>query len=559
MRRLAPIALGAFVASCAAAALPPAKPPCSSNADCSSSEVCFPEGCGDLGAGLVVEVHGDTRTGQLAQDFAIAQADFKPTIDIPLKPPTTLLGEFQRNFSPYTDSVTVKVRGESTLIPGVVRSYQATFASPERGTYSLPIGAGSFTVTAQADDPSIPPGLKDVTAEPGTINTVTFAFPSTDGTLTMTGRLIKRIQPGIPAIQIPVTEAPMQLQAFDPQTQKPLSQPVQSSATYGDFVIFIAPEAQKLDAIVLVASPRDPGSLVPSKTFTITRPFPVVIDPPLQLGDFGDSLPNMKGVVTTTTGVPVASASIYLSGGVNGGGIFTSQVVVTNAMGEFNVNLLPSATDGSYTLTALPAPGSTAGVLQTQVRAVAQLGQIATLKSVVTGTSTVVCPDKITVIGSVVTPKGTVGRGVSVVARAVQQLKELGNQPLPMGETTGFTDESGRFSLELDPGVYQIDFIPNSDLPRTSRIVTVKLESSPDGGAPTNTVDLQQFPLSKPRSVTGTITLPPNTNTGVAPVAVNAIVRYFHVTTIEGRPSSLLLGEAVTDEHGTYAVILPAH
>ena len=446
---------------------------------------------------------------------------------------------------------------ESELIPGILRTYQATFPHPERGTYSLPVGAGHFTITAQTDDTSIPPGVKDVSVESGSTKSVTFTFPSGDGTLTVTGRLIKLIQPGVPPLQLPITDTSIDLQAVDPFTHRALSQSVPASST-GDFVLFISPEAQKLDSFVIVATPRDSMNLVPAKTFPIVRPFPTLLDAPLQLGDFGDSLPGLKGKLVTTTMAPVPSAIVYLSGGVNGGGVFTSKVVTTDLDGLFTVDLLPSAIDSSYTLTALPPAGSTAGVLQTQVRAVSKLGSIATLTASATGTSTVVCPDKLTVVGSVVLPDGAVAVGVSVLAHAVQQLKELGTRPLPMGETQAKTDASGRFSLGLDPGVYQVDFVPGQDLPRTSRVVTVKNELAADGGAPTGTVTLPEFKLSKARRVTGTITLPNNANGFILP-AVNATVRYFHVTTIEGRPSSLLLGEGVSDDQGNYSVVLPAH
>ena len=346
----------------------------------------------------------------------------------------------------------------------------------------------------------------------------------------------------------------MDVQAFDPQTNRPLSQPTHASSgtssSDGFFALFIAPEATKLDSFVVIASPHDSTALVPSKTFTITRPYSFLQPVKLQMGDFGTPLPQLKGELVTTTGLPIAGASVYLSGAVTGGGIFRSRVVVTDVNGVFHVDLLPSAVDGSYVLTALPPSTSTAGVLVTQVKATATAGQLAALSR-----TTFAAPDKLTVIGSVVLPTGDIAANVLVVAHALAPPKENKSQPLPMGETEAHTDISGRFTMALDPAVYRIDFIPTGLLPRTSRVVTVKMEASPDGGAPLQTVDLKQFPLSNARKVSGTVTLPMNDQ--MVPAA-NAVVRYFHVATVEGRPTSLLVGEAVADDLGNYTLTRPA-
>jgi hypothetical protein len=565
VNRLLAIAACSVIAGCAGS-LPEPVPTCQSDAECGENQVCFPlQGCGDPGGGLVVEIQGNTREGHLAQDFAIGDGGFSPTIDFNLKP-ATVRGEFLRDMMSYANPVTVRASGVSALIPGLVRGYQATFTKPERGTYSLPVGAGQYVITAEATDVASPPRREDVNVGLGTAIDLNFSFSSADKTIAVTGRLLKRIDSGPTAMEIPV-QALMDVQAYDPATLRPMSQKARVTSN-GDFILFVAPEVQSLGTFGVAATPHEAGALVPSKNFELR--FPLESEIRLQLGEYGDPLPQMRGELRTTGGVLVPGASVYLEGPVNGGGTFRSKVVVTGAAGTteagvFRVDLLPSAVDGSYLLTALPPSSSAAGVVQKQIRAVSIVGKLPYFQ--ISGnsenTAVVVCPDKITVIGSVVLPEmkeDSFAVGTKVVARAVEQLKELGKQPLPMGDTETLTDEVGRFSLELDPGIYQIDFIPKEDLPRTTRVVTVRATEviyDVDAGLASKTVDLGKNLLRKGRKVTGTV-FAPNATTGVAQVAPYASVRYFRVSDVGGTRSSLLLGEAITDSMGNYSIILPA-
>ncbi len=551
MKRILALAFAAVIASCGYAPSGLLKT-CQSDAECAQSEVCFPlQGCGDPGGGLVVEVQGNTRIGQFAQDFPIGgDGGFQPINDFEYLP-ATVGGEFVREGFVYPSAVTVRARGTSELIPGLVRSYQATFPKPERGAYSLPIGAGSYVVTAETADQAIPPAQSAVKSGPGIMLSVNFAFAPQDKTIAVTGRLLKRIE-GLS--EIPVGQ-PMDVQAFEPLTLRALSQR-SAVTTSGDFTLFVSPEANDAGAFVVIATPRDPGSIVPSKTFPISLPLEPVTR--LLMGDFGAPLPQMQGKLVTTALVPVAGANVYLEGPVNGGGIFRSKVAITDDKGVFRVDLLPSADNGSYLVTALPPPNSVAGVAQKQVQTIFKSGQLPMLRvvGVTENPSAVVCPDKITVIGKLVRPGGKdPAIAAKVIARAVEPLKELSNQPLPMGDSEGITDESGRFSLELDPGVYQLDFVPGEDLPRTSRIITVRAQTGAlaDGGVPSQTIDLGSNLLRKGRKVSGTVTAP-SANTATSQFTV----RYFRVSPVGGTTSSLLLGEALTDGKGAYSVVLPA-
>ncbi len=540
---------------CASSTGTPYVPACQNDLDCGENEICFPlQGCGDPGGGLVVEVQGNTRLGQLAQDFAIPDGGFKASTSFQIAP-ARVTGEFVRDGLNYSSAVTVRLRGSSDLIPAVVRTYQDTFVKPERGTYSLPVGAGTFTVTAETADQSVPPVTGEVNVKAGINATLSFAFPAQSETLVVAGRLLKRVESGA-SPEIPVGQA-MDIQAFATLTRRPLSQRVPVTSE-GDFVLFVSPDAKQAQSFELTASPRVPGTLVPTKTFTLAVPLEPLIR--LQLGEFGDPLPQLPGFVKTTAGEPVVGALVTLEGQVGGGGIFQSKAVLTDAKGQFKVDVLPSSVDGAYAITVVPSPNGAAGVTQATARARVGPPGLPRLEVTTTQDATVICPDKISVIGTVLRPDGSVAMmGTRVVARALERLKDARKLPLPSGESEVFTDESGRFRIELDPAVYQLDFIPGEDLPRTTRIVEVRLTENEalDAGAQSRTVDTKETVLRKGRKVTGTVTAP-NANTGQMQTVENATVRYFRVSTVGGVPTSLLLGESLTDASGGYQIVLPA-
>ncbi len=568
MRRVAATALCALAVGCG---LPPDPIRlCQTDYECGTNEVCFPlQGCGDPGTGIVVEVQGDRRVGQLAQDFPVSDGGFSATNDFELRP-SSIVGEFVRDNVIYTSSVNVRLRGVSELIPGVVRSYQETFTKPERGVYTLPVGAGNYTVTAEPADQSIPPSQAEVNVTLGAKPNVSFSFSPTDKTISLAGRLLKRTEPGPTPetpIEIPVGQ-PMDLQAFDPATMKPLSQKV-AVKTDGTFFLFVSAEAAAGGSFIVSATPRLTGAFVPSKQFTLTLPLGPVIR--LVLGDYGDSLPGVKGFITTSAGAPVKDAAVIVEGPVTGGGTFRSGVVSTDADGLFLVNLLPAMASGTLKLTATPPPNSPAGMVQQLVTptfwdppdaGVREYYVDVTNKGSepeLAASRTIKCPDKITVIGTVVRPPNekrtsNAAIGITVVAQAVDKLKELGDQPMPIGQTTTLTDDLGRFSLELDPAVYQIDFLAGEDLPRTSRVVTVRLDSEMTGS---KTVDLKETELRKGRKVAGTVRVP-NATTGELELVPSAIVRYYRVSAVGGTNVSLLLAESLTDTNGNYSVMLPA-
>jgi hypothetical protein len=560
MRTALAITAVAFSTACSFG--PQAAPVCAVDADCDGAQICFPDGCGDPGKNLVVEVTANTRNGQHEQDFTVADGTLRPTFDLGLDAPMTLQGEMSRDPSTgqtgvqlYLDPFTVRASGESEIIPGITRNFEQTFTSPERGAFSLPIGAGKYSVTVTAADTTIPPVVtSSVRIANGGRAFVQSSFTALDGTLDITGRLIRYIEPGVPPNEVPLTQAAMELLAYDPIAKRAISQKAFPSSgisgSRGDFVLAVDPAAKLLKSFQIIARPREATAPVPTKTFTLNAPYPVG-NTLLEMGDFGTSF-KVKGVVIDTTGNPVGGASVYLEGPVAGGGTFKSQTATTDLLtGEFAVEALPSLYEGAYTVTVLPLSRSQAGVLTTTAKAVAKAGTDPVLEP-----ARFTCPDKVGVVGDLFRADGMTA--AAMVLLTATPVKAIDGRPLPTQASEVVTDDSGHFNFSLDPAVYRFDFQPGEDLPRMSRYITIHATAASTdasaGGQPT--LDLGSFTLSKGRKVTGNIFW--TSDSHVTPAnAVNARVRFFRLTTIDGKPGATLLGEALTDSYGVYGVVLP--
>lgn len=114
-----------------------------------SRHVCFADGCGDPTRGIAVEITGGSTVGLFPQDFLI---QLGTTQNFELQGPLAIVGSFQRersagvdptNRSIYLEEVVVRATGESEILPGVARSYQARFAMTDRGTFSTNVGQGT--------------------------------------------------------------------------------------------------------------------------------------------------------------------------------------------------------------------------------------------------------------------------------------------------------------------------------------------------------------------------------------------------------------------------------
>ncbi len=538
--------------SCASATPPP--PACLTDADCSAGFICFVDGCGDPTRGLAVEVTGGSTVGLFPQDFEVPVLG--TTQDFEIKGPLTIVGSFQRersamvdpsNRSIYTDEVLVRATGESELLPGISRSYQAPFSMTDRGTFSMNVGQGKYTVTAQPTNPEVPPQtFTSISASPDGGAVVNYAFASVEGAVSLSGRLIKKKVLLPQPTELYITQAAMDLQAIDPATGEQLSQRIEVSTgrpgSRGDFILIMSPRARTLPAIELIASPRDSTSSLPTRRFPLTPPFATTLT--LELGDYGDPIPEVPGQVLGSDGQPLAGATVVLEGRVGGGATFRSRMVTTDSSGTFKVELLPP--DDGYSLSVFPASGARSGFTQQIVKVKNTPGQKPTFDP-----PSIRCIERIPVKGQVMLPNGPPAANLSV--RAVET-KATGKRPLPLEDVDVLTDVEGKYELFLDPGNWRLEFTPSGDLPQTSRLITVSAAAAADGG----TVEGQSFaPITLPRGrrLTGVVTTL-NSSRGSSPLA-NAQVRFFRVTTIEGKPAAVLLGSGITNGIGAYSVILP--
>lgn len=556
---LAALAVATGLAACASGA-PMAPPPCESDLDCAEGKVCFAEGCGDPGKNVVVEASGGSNSGIYARDYALPDGALGKQRDFDLGGPLSLLGEFQRERTAianptdrtfYTDSVLLRAVGESALIPGVTRSFEQRFERPERGFFKMSLGAGRYRVTALAADPSVPPLAEPaVLVEPGAPSpALTFAFPSVEGTPTLSGQLVKTLQSALlPGEPVALTAHALDLQAFDVDTREPLSQrfPVSSGqpGSRGDFAMTLSPEVRSRSALLLVATPREAGAPVPTKEFLVEAPFPNTLR--LEMGDFGEPVP-VAGRVVDPSGSPVRGALVVVEGQVVGDGTFRSRVAETDGDGRFTLLALPSRADGALTLTVAPPRDSAAAYTRSRVQVAIAAGE-GTLSP-----ATIPCVARLEVEGTVLRPDGAYAAGVTV--RASPQ-REAGASATLIAETSEtLTDDAGRFTLHLDPGTYRFEFLSPEELPAVTRLITVEPTYDQEGRA-RRQVQLREVSLATGRRVTGTVTGTMGGRPGAG--VPYARLRFFRVTQVEGKPAAILLGSTVADAQGAYRVVLPS-
>jgi hypothetical protein len=252
----------------------------------------------------------------------------------------------------------------------------------------------------------------------------------------------------------------------------------------------------------------------------------------------------VSGSVRGTDKRPIPDAVVYVSGTLKSGAVWKSAPARTDASGSFELMTLPSGNGDSFSLFIAPPSTSSSGLLT----------QMATLPVSGGELGTFVAPDRIPVVGKLERPDGQAAPGVPVEARAVDKLEGF---PIPDGVIRGATDDSGTFTLRLDPGVYRLDFLPTDGFPRASRFVNVGAGTGGGPGAAT-TQTLPDFALSRGRRVSGRISSIPDRSGHFAPApAPYATVKFFRVTQVDGKPAAFLLAEGVADAAGTYTVLLP--
>lgn len=557
-------------------------PRCVSDAECSEGQLCFAEGCGDPAKAVVVEVDG-SQSGEFPRDLSLADGVLGAIQDIEVGAPLSFSGEFQRELTStpnpthrasYVDPVVLRAVGKSLLLPGVSRSFEARFQKPERGTFEMRLGAGEFVVTASPVDRNVPPVAANIRVSPHLPPAVaTFVFPSIDGAPALKGQLIKKMDSTrIPAEPI-LLSAPylaaglpvpaVDLQLFDVVNNQALSQRFLIGSISGDFAITISPEARGKANFMLVASPQEPGVAIPTKRFVLSPQFSTAIT--LEYGEFGEGA-EVQGIVVDDTGLPVPSAQVILEGPVVGDGTFRSKIVETDLEGRFRVLSLGSRGEGAFLITIAPPRKSRSAYTQRPVTvsisrpsgSTVAVGALAPCNPnqrpcPVEPLPKIVLENRLVVSGMVTRPGGG-GPAADVSVHASLYTETIGNsaetRSLPLEPAEAVTREDGSFEMPLEPGIWRFEYTPRDGLPLSSRLVTIKAVDDRTGQKLT-AQSLNPVELSWGRTVTGTVT-------SLGQTLKYAQLRFFRVTSVEGRPTSILLGSTIADDRGRYRLVLPS-
>ncbi len=513
--------------------------PCLQDSDCDSDQVCFLDGCGDPGRDMRVEVSPQTAAGPFAEDLALddvrARQDLTVSYPAVLQGSITFLNDNPPQVLPYTGRVSIRGQGESEIIPGVQRTFEVALDLSQNGiidgSFSLPVNAGVYSITANSLDSNKPPAtIQTQTAiRPGLVSNIDIPlgafFPIYDVLAQVTG-------PNIPG--------GLDVQAFsDPVNLRPFSQRVRASA--GAFHLQLSPSVLLNRSFIVQIYPRDPTAIVPQKTFGPIIASPIPPNLVLELGEYGEPV-RVTGKIVDSHGAAIPNATVYLDGKVGGGGTFRTQGVTTDDHGNFSLRALRS--DSSSTFWAIPPTQSSSGILRSSLPIgpdPVSLGNIS-------------CPDKVLVQGNLFSSDGSNAPGVRVVAVPIQPLTDL---PLPGSGDQAVTNTDSSFSLKLDPAIYRLDFVPGDQLPRASRFARVTAELNPGGGF--KPLQVSDFALSKGRRITGNVFAVMSPGDDSPKIAPFTSLRFFRLSIdLNGKLSSSLLAETVSDARGTYSVNLPA-
>ncbi|MFP2932410.1 hypothetical protein ACLESO_46130 [Pyxidicoccus sp. 3LG] len=205
---------------------------CRSDNECGASEVCFPDGCGDPGRDIVVEVTPNPQEALHAQDFPVYE--LRPVQNLELFGPAKVLGRVVRATSlpgpdggvamkPYSQPLRLRVTGQSALLPGITRQYDAQLV-PINGNWELPVGTGDYTVTLSAEDVELPPVRGTRLMDPGAEVPLELVLPAPDAVVSLHGQVVR--QAGV------LVDSPLDIQALDSDLT-PLSQRVRVTRDHG--------------------------------------------------------------------------------------------------------------------------------------------------------------------------------------------------------------------------------------------------------------------------------------------------------------------------------------
>ncbi|ATB40080.1 hypothetical protein CYFUS_005528 [Cystobacter fuscus] len=511
---------------------------CRDDSDCADDQVCFVNGCGDPGRNLVVEVIPNAKEGLFAQDLPVDELRDQQTLL--LRGPSTLKGKVlvqqgETSTTAYSAPVTLRITGESLLIPGVQRTQEDSTLDPDsQGSFSLPVASGRYTVELLTANSELPPLSSSSDVQPGSSAPLEFRLPDPTQLVRMTGRVLRYDNTPMPV------NVPLEVQVLDEQ-KNPLTQRATVVPGTGLFTLVLRRTDLKSDSLTLQVTSTN--YLVPQMLVHLD-PSQALTEPVL-LPDYGEPV-RLQGRVVDREGNPVAGATLFVSGSVLGGGQYRSPQVESQADGSFELLTLPSPPLGSgreLLLTMLPRAGAPAGSTETSIL----VPRVSVLKL-----GNVVCQTRRKVVGTVLGPVGSLpAAGVQVEATL---LKEVAGTPRPASSRVAAdrrTDEQGHFELWLDPGVYRFDFASLENLPRYSRIVTVH----PATAATTPSPQEVAVTLPKGRRVTGYVRFIEGTQ--ARPDVPNAALRFYRLVAVEGENSALLLGETTSDATGAFSTTLP--
>jgi hypothetical protein len=522
------------------------RPLCNGDSECGSGQLCFAEGCADPGKNVVAEITTGTSAGQWPTDIAIEDGELGPGQDFKLLDSLFVKGTFEQQNSTnpqsidrvaYLRPVVVRAVGASTLIPGLARSFKQEFDRPERGYFEMRVGDGTFTFTATPADVTVPPVVLSAVRLSDRSQTPAFpiTFAAVEGSINLPGRILKKIDVTVvPNVAEPVTAARLDIQAFS-SSREAISQRFPVS-TLGDFNITLSPSALKLKEVLFVVSPRSSDDVAPVRELSVPTPLPTSLD--LEFGDFG-SPQEVSGLMLDSQGAPVVGAQVVVEGLLRQGATFRSGFAITDAKGRFSLRVLVTSAISQLSLTAVPPSQAMAAALRIPVEVTAK-GQTLELRP-----NTIVCKNRIGVQGRAELNPGQ-GADTTLV-RASYQAKENSTSLLALDDVATTSDRDGNFALHLDEGIWRLELSRNN-APLTTRLIEVKGRDSQ--GLSINEQLISPIVLAKGVRVSGFVR-------SAAAIVAEARVRFFRVTSVDGKPSAILLGSAIADPTGKYEVLLP--
>jgi hypothetical protein len=245
----------------------------------------------------------------------------------------------------------------------------------------------------------------------------------------------------------------------------------------------------------------------------------------------------------------VAIQSTELLDGKFGGNAAFKTTVNSDENGDFAVSLLP----GVYRVTAVPTGDPNLAITT----------DVLTLKPGDLGAGkTIEINPKTLTEGSALTPLGEPAADLSVTLQpstppVASYLEAVLNTSdvLPAG-ATGVTSASGAFSVDLDPGVFDMTLQPaeGSGYPWLARPrITVQPNDDPGKLA------FGALALSNPVVLRGRVTAPgPNGATPVAGAFLRAWLPPPSPEDRGDRPTVIQIGEAISDANGNYTLLVPS-